>query len=43
MTKDEPTKFFKLKKEITYSAPMLIAGANGQLRVAFEKAPAKRK
>jgi len=32
-----------MKKETTYSAPMLVAGANGQLRVAFVKAPAKRK
>lgn len=32
-----------MKKEITYSAPMLVAGANGQLRVAFVKAPAKSK
>lgn len=32
-----------MKKEITYSAPMLVAEANGQLRVAFVKAPAKRK
>lgn len=32
-----------MKKEITYSAPMLVAGADGQLRVAFVKAPSKRK
>ena len=32
-----------LKKEPIYSAPMLVAGANGQLRVAFVKAPTKRK
>lgn len=32
-----------MRKEEVYSAPMLVAGANGQLRVAFVKAPARRK
>ena len=32
-----------MKKETMYSAPMLVAGANGQLRVAFVRAPVKRR
>ena len=32
-----------MKKEMTYSAPMLVAGANGQLKVAFVKAPTKKR
>lgn len=31
-----------MKKELTYSAPMLVASANGTLKVAHVKAPSKK-
>jgi hypothetical protein len=33
----------KMKKQITYSAPMLVAGADGKLHVKHVVAPAKSK